>query len=135
MPLIDHFRKQFAKQHNKTDQERLARRHAAALRLSTGPATSASCATPCETMVVLDTDGLLDVDDLPPESGRGGRSCPRREPTGPTAALVGQAARSDRDAGPSPRRCKLTSGNREETARILGIGARTLYRKLEKYDL
>jgi two-component system response regulator HydG len=30
---------------------------------------------------------------------------------------------------------KLTNGNREETARILGIGARTLYRKLEKYHL
>jgi two-component system response regulator HydG len=29
---------------------------------------------------------------------------------------------------------KLTSGNREEAARILGIGARTLYRKLEKYQ-
>jgi two-component system response regulator HydG len=27
----------------------------------------------------------------------------------------------------------LTNGNREETARILGIGARTLYRKLDKY--
>ena len=29
---------------------------------------------------------------------------------------------------------KLTSGNREEAAKILGIGARTLYRKLEKYQ-
>jgi two-component system response regulator HydG len=28
----------------------------------------------------------------------------------------------------------LTSGNREEAARILDIGARTLYRKLEKYQ-
>ena len=30
---------------------------------------------------------------------------------------------------------KLTNGNREEAARILCIGARTLYRKLEKYEL
>jgi two-component system response regulator HydG len=30
---------------------------------------------------------------------------------------------------------KLTNGNREESARILGIGARTLYRKLDKYGL
>jgi two-component system response regulator HydG len=30
---------------------------------------------------------------------------------------------------------KLTKGNREETARVLGIGARTLYRKLDKYGL
>jgi two-component system response regulator HydG len=27
----------------------------------------------------------------------------------------------------------LHNGNREETAKALGIGARTLYRKLEKY--
>jgi two-component system response regulator HydG len=29
---------------------------------------------------------------------------------------------------------KLTNGNREEAAKILAIGARTLYRKLEKYQ-
>ena len=29
----------------------------------------------------------------------------------------------------------LTGGNREETARVLGIGARTLYRKIKEYDL
>jgi two-component system response regulator HydG len=28
---------------------------------------------------------------------------------------------------------KLTAGNREEAAKILNIGARTLYRKLDKY--
>ena len=28
---------------------------------------------------------------------------------------------------------KLTAGNREEAAKILAIGARTLYRKLDKY--
>jgi two-component system response regulator HydG len=30
---------------------------------------------------------------------------------------------------------KVTNGNREEAARILDIGARTLYRKLDKYGL
>jgi two-component system response regulator HydG len=28
---------------------------------------------------------------------------------------------------------RLTAGNREEAAKILDIGARTLYRKLDKY--
>jgi two-component system response regulator HydG len=28
---------------------------------------------------------------------------------------------------------KITNGNREEAAKILDIGARTLYRKLDKY--
>jgi two-component system, NtrC family, response regulator HydG len=30
---------------------------------------------------------------------------------------------------------KMTGGNREKTAKILGIGARTLYRKLREYSL
>ena len=30
---------------------------------------------------------------------------------------------------------KFTGGNREKTAKLLGIGARTLYRKLREYGL
>jgi DNA-binding NtrC family response regulator len=30
---------------------------------------------------------------------------------------------------------KFTGGNREEAAKMLGIGERTLYRKIDKYDL
>jgi two-component system response regulator HydG len=30
---------------------------------------------------------------------------------------------------------KLTNGNRDEAARILDIGARTLYRKLDRYKM
>ena len=30
---------------------------------------------------------------------------------------------------------KMTNGNREEAARILGIGSRTVYRKLDKYEI
>jgi two-component system response regulator HydG len=29
----------------------------------------------------------------------------------------------------------LTNGNREEAARILGVGARTVYRKLKEFEL
>jgi len=29
----------------------------------------------------------------------------------------------------------LTNGNREEAAGILGVGARTVYRKLKEYEL
>ena len=30
---------------------------------------------------------------------------------------------------------KMTDGNREQASKILGIGERTLYRKLKEYDL
>ena len=30
---------------------------------------------------------------------------------------------------------KMTGGNRDKAAKILGIGARTLYRKLKEYGL
>jgi two-component system response regulator HydG len=30
---------------------------------------------------------------------------------------------------------KMTSGNREQAAKILGIGERTLYRKIKEYGL
>ena len=30
---------------------------------------------------------------------------------------------------------EFTNGNREQAAKILGIGARTLYRKLKEYNL
>jgi two-component system response regulator HydG len=30
---------------------------------------------------------------------------------------------------------KLTAGNREEAAKLLGIGERTLYRKIKEYEI
>ena len=30
---------------------------------------------------------------------------------------------------------KMTNGNREQTAKILGIGERTLYRKIKEYGM
>jgi two-component system response regulator HydG len=50
------------------------------------------------------------------------------------AALVGQPL-TEVEKWFIDQTLKLANGNREETARILGIGARTLYRKLEKYGL
>jgi two-component system response regulator HydG len=33
------------------------------------------------------------------------------------------------------RKLKLTNGNREEAARLLDIGERTLYRKIKEYEI
>jgi two-component system response regulator HydG len=83
-------------------------------------------------MVVLDIDGVLDVDDLPPELAD---ARPRdARPAGGLDHLLGQPLDAYEKYAIEAT-LKLTNGNREEAARILNIGARTLYRKLEKYGI
>ena len=83
-------------------------------------------------MIVLDADGVLQDDDLPPELSEVPASAVQT--TNPLTSLLGQPLEAyERIA--IEQTLKLTGSNREETARILGIGARTLYRKLEKYGL
>jgi two-component system, NtrC family, response regulator HydG len=96
---------------------------------------------------VLDTDGRLDLDDLPPEliepgtdvsnevlshtlteTGMGESSSGLHLPT----ELIGKTM-DDIERWAIEETLKLTAGNREEAAKILDIGARTLYRKLDKY--
>ncbi|MEZ6129654.1 MAG: sigma-54 dependent transcriptional regulator [Planctomycetaceae bacterium] len=90
-----------------------------------------------ESMLVMDTDGLLDVDGLPPEIAP-----PSVDDDG--AAEGHSALGADMLIGRPmeevekfyiQRALELTDGNREETARLLGIGERTLYRKIKEYDL
>ena len=91
-----------------------------------------------ESMVVLDLDGVLDLDDLPPELGgteslddKPGRPVPA-EGGAATAELIGKTW-DEIERWAIENTLKLTSGNREEAARVLDIGVRTIYRKLEKY--
>ena len=91
-------------------------------------------------MVVVDFDGILDVDDLPEDLISPGAGDP-----GATAVLgAGAAVGGGHLIGQSledvekhfiAETLKLTGGNREETARLLGIGERTLYRKIKEYGL
>jgi two-component system response regulator HydG len=105
-------------------------------------------------MVVLDTDGRLDLDDLPPElldpvlasSGESIRQLPAGliehldTNTSSTSLstgtqmpdLIGRSM-DDIERWAITETLKMTAGNREEAAKILDIGARTLYRKLDKY--
>jgi two-component system response regulator HydG len=132
VPLMEHFRKQFTKKHCKNVD-----RFSAAVRREffsyDWPGNVRQLRNAVETMVVLDVDGILDVDDLPPELAESQPS--ENALSGDVLGhLVGQPLEAyERYA--VQETLKLTNGNREETARILGIGARTLYRKLEKYDL
>jgi len=82
-----------------------------------------------ENMVVMATGPQLTVDTLPPEI---------RPKTGDTAGsmnnLVGiSITQAEKEL--IRNTLKLVHGNREQAAKILGIGERTLYRKIKEYDL
>ncbi|WZO96416.1 sigma-54 dependent transcriptional regulator [Isosphaeraceae bacterium EP7] len=85
-----------------------------------------------ESMVVIDSDGILDVDDL-------------TEDVLATAGAIAEGpGGSDQLVGKSmdqiekyyiAETLKLAEGNREEAARLLGIGERTLYRKIKEFGI
>jgi two-component system response regulator HydG len=82
-----------------------------------------------ESMVVMDYDGVLGVDDVQDtrimqKDGGGTSALPAGGPS-----LVGKPL-SEVERYYSEEALKLTGGNREEAARMLGIGERTLYRKI-----
>lgn len=89
-----------------------------------------------ESMVVQDTDGRIDIDDLPDEIAPLG-STSDIEPMdfrGGADGLIGRPL-TDVEKFYIERALELTSGRRDEAAKLLGIGERTLYRKIKEYNL
>ncbi|QDT00101.1 sigma-54-dependent transcriptional regulator [Adhaeretor mobilis] len=86
-----------------------------------------------ESMIVVDYDGVLDLDDLPEEFHS---NDPQTITSGGAglAELVGKPL-SEIEGIFIGETLKVTSGNREEAAGLLGIGERTLYRKIKEYGL
>jgi two-component system response regulator HydG len=83
------------------------------------------------TMVVMCEREKIDVQDVPPDISQ------RRQLTGSSAASANLAGVSLEDLEKKAIIDTLgkTQGNREKAARILGIGERTLYRKIKEYNL
>jgi len=83
------------------------------------------------TMVVMCDRDELDVADIPPDISR------RRQLTGSSAGPANLAGVSLNELEKKAIIDTLakTEGNREKAAKILGIGERTLYRKIKEYDL
>lgn len=136
--LIEHFIRQFAKRHGKT-----IKGMSLPARVKLGsygwPGNVRQLRNVIESMVVVDCDETLDVDDLPLEL----------EPAAAPAAATGITG-VDLHAGLSAlvgrpleeverifitETLRLTGGNREQAAELLGIGERTLYRKIKEYQL
>lgn len=132
VPLVDFFRRQFVKRHGKTIKSitpAVTRRFFA----YDWPGNIRQLRNVVDSMVVLDIDGKLDVDDLPPELADVEEAASTPSTSGPMELIGGPLEDIERWA--IEQTLGLANGNREETARILGIGARTLYRKLDKYGL
>jgi two-component system, NtrC family, response regulator HydG len=134
IPLADHFRRQFGKRHHKQTKG-LSPVVSKRLFAYDWPGNVRQLRNALETMVVLDLDGTLDVDDLPPELADPEQPVSQAASAsgGGPMELIGQTM-DDIERWAIEETLKLTNGNREEAAKVLQIGARTLYRKLEKYQ-
>ena len=135
--LIEHFIKQFAVRHGKNIRGMSV---AARLKLTafSWPGNVRQLRNVIESMVVVDCDGMLDVDDLPmelePDAPVESQPCVGYTSENVVASLVGRPL-SEIERVFIEETLKLTGGNREQTAEILGIGERTLYRKIKEYQL
>ena len=136
--LLDYFIRMFAKKYGKTVK---GVTQSARLKLFAydWPGNVRQLKNAAESMVAVDIDELIDDDDLPEEIPGAGPS-----PLPESAAVIGPLANPaaslvGRTIGEVERMLieetlKSNGGNREEAAKILGIGARTLYRKLKEYE-
>jgi two-component system response regulator HydG len=86
-----------------------------------------------ESMVVQDQDGVLGMDDLQEGDTLGRFQAPDSRAVGP-ASLVGRPL-IEVERYYIEQALQLTNGNREEAARVLGIGERTLYRVIQDWKL
>ncbi|TWU56378.1 DNA-binding transcriptional response regulator [Rubripirellula tenax] len=135
VPLMDSFRKMFLRRHDKSTAHftpAVTKRFFA----YDWPGNVRQLRNFVETMVVLDTDGKLDVDDLPPELLDSSEAVAEDETQFPIIAgdndLIGKRLEVI-ERWAIEETLKLTGDNREEAAKVLGIGARTLYRRLDQY--
>lgn len=128
--LIEYFTKQMAKRHDKPAPivATAARRR---LMGYDWPGNVRQLRNVVESMVVVDVDGVLDLDDLPDELSAARDASPGVESLG---SLIGKPL-EEIERLFIAETLKITGGNREEAATLLGIGQRTLYRKIKEYGL
>ncbi len=129
--LLDFFLREFSTAHGK-GLATLTPTARKALMTYSWPGNVRELKNTIESMVVIDSDGVLDVDDLTEEVQA---TAPVSSDLGGTPAhLVGHSI-DEIEKYYIGETLKLTDGNREEAAKMLGIGERTLYRKIKEYGI
>jgi two-component system, NtrC family, response regulator HydG len=134
--LIEHFLKQMAGHRNRP-LPTVAKPVQQALMAYRWPGNIRELRNVVESMVVQDTDGRIDLDDLPPEIAPLGTTVDDLPPdvgSNGSDSLLGRPL-TDVEKFYIERALELTGGRREEAAKMLGIGERTLYRKIKEFDL
>lgn len=127
-----HFLKECAKKHGKS-VDRIAGGLWKAFEAYDWPGNVRELRNLIDSMVVLDFDGELTLDDLPEDAGIRPSGLPG-SPVSTSSAdqLVGKPL-ADVERYYMEKALELTKGNREEAATLLGIGERTLYRKIQEW--
>ncbi len=146
LPLADYFRKQANKRHNRKVKGFSPELRRWLLDFN-WKGNVRQLKNVVESLVVMDVDDLLDMDDLSPDLPHD-TSAPSQNPQLPSGTQLGDSASMDAITssliGKSLKEIErwaiehtltLANHNREETANILGISERNLYRKLKEYEL
>jgi two-component system response regulator HydG len=134
LPLLTaHFLKEAASKHSKpvTSVSEAVRK---AFASHAWPGNVRQLRNVVESMVLQDFDGVLDANDLPEGEGF------ERPTTGTSPVKAGPDHLIGRPLAEveryyMERALELTTGNREEAAKLLGIGERTLYRVIQDWKL
>src|SRR5262245_4542907 len=131
--LVEYFMKEHARRHQKTVRgiSTAARRRLLAY---DWPGNVRQLRNVIESMVVVDIDEVLDLDDLPEELAPVAAEAASAAGSDGLHQLVGKPI-SEIEKLFIEETLKITAGNREEAATMLGIGERTLYRKIKEYGL
>jgi len=133
--LIEHFVRLFAKRHHKTIKGMSLPARSKLVSFA-WPGNVRQLRNVIESMVVVDCDEMLDVDDLPLElePAVAAAPVPAAEPPSSLTALVGRPL-EEVERLFIAETLALTGGNREQAAELLGIGERTLYRKIKEFQI
>jgi DNA-binding NtrC family response regulator len=125
--LADAFLQHFAALHGRPVQ-RMSKGVAAALSSHSWPGNVRELRNCVEGMVISARGRTLDVEDLPPHLARSDALAPKIE-----IAVGTPLDQIEREV--ILRTLALAGGNKAKAARMLGIGLKTLYRRLEDYGL